>query len=345
MGGLQGNLIDRSKRVNGTATIFFTPKSKSSDQIIAYLENKNIAYSIELESEVLLRNGARMAPAIIRGIDFDHYTPSFLTNVNKQALILGNDLAYKINAGISIELDILTPLQTVGLLEEYPRVLTLTISDVVQTLVPEVDGVSVYASINKVKNILGTHHFNRIKIYDSSLSSSQLKQIKHFLDKNSWIKMWEQENEALVWSLKLETTVMIILFAAMTMLVSVTITSGLLIFFNKVQSDLTGLWILGMSKKSIFRHSAIFIHLLSFLTISLGLLSALGILKYLDLFAPELMPDIFVERSLPVKITLQGVCISFFIPYIISATFAHFSLKQFQKDEKAFLAHIRSTGH
>ena len=154
---------------------------------------------------------------------------------------------------------------------------------------------------------------------------------------------WEEKNSTLVWALGLETTVMVFLFAAMTLLVSLAIISGLLIFFTKVKGDMASFWILGTEEREIFKSSRIFLFSLSFFSVTLGLFLGLGFLYGLDYFGPNIMPDVFVDRKIPVAISTRGVLLSFSIPFFISLFFANLSLKAFRKDVD-YLSYIRTLG-
>ena len=44
------------------------------------------------------------------------------------------------------------------------------------------------------------------------------------------------------------------------------------------------------------------------------------------------MPDIFVERTIPVQITSKGLITSFLIPYVLSVALSSFFLWRFKKE-------------
>ena len=56
------------------------------------------------------------------------------------------------------------------------------------------------------------------------------------------------------------------------------------------------------------------------------------------------MPDIFVERSLPVHIDALGLSISFFVPFLVSLVFSTFSFVQFRRDNPSFIQLVRGAG-
>ena len=153
---------------------------------------------------------------------------------------------------------------------------------------------------------------------------------------------WEDKNRSLVWALNLETSVMLFLFIAMSLLVAICITSGFLIFFDKIKTDLMSYWILGKSQKSIYRMSYLFTHFVSGLFSLIGLVLGISFLYLLKNNHISFMPDFFVERKIPVQIDSFKIIISFVIPYIISVTFSFFSFASFRKETGSFIRVIRS---
>ena len=143
-------------------------------------------------------------------------------------------------------------------------------------------------------------------------------------------------------SLNLETKVMLFLFISMALLVAVAITSGLLIFYSKVKNDLMSFWILGLSESKLLKLVYRFTLSLSAMSCFVGLISGIIMLKLLERYGHQLMPDIFVERHLPVDLNLMNVLLSFIIPFAISWVFSFFSFQQFKKEHNSFISIIRS---
>ena len=82
---------------------------------------------------------------------------------------------------------------------------------------------------------------------------------------------------------------------------------------------------------------------MSLFSVLSGIVSALVFLYLFDRFGGDIMSEVFVDRKIPVNITLKGLLISFSVPYLISLLFGHFSLRQFRK-ENDYLSHVRSIG-
>ncbi|MFZ8934686.1 MAG: hypothetical protein ACO2ZP_12390, partial [Bacteriovoracaceae bacterium] len=139
-------------------------------------------------------------------------------------------------------------------------------------------------------------------------------------------------------------TVMIFLFVCMALLVSLCITSGLMVFFNKIKTDLASFWILGASQDDLEKCSKVFLILMSVLACGLGIVFSLIFLSIFDYYGPNIMPDIFVDRKIPIFITLQGILVSFTIPTLISITFSYLTLGHFTKNSESLFEQIKAYG-
>ena len=115
------------------------------------------------------------------------------------------------------------------------------------------------------------------------------------------------------------------------------------VFFSKIKTDLASFWVLGVSEENVFTSTKVFLSLLTFLSVAMGLILATVLLVGLDHYGINVMPDVFVDRKIPVQMTLFGVLTSFFIPFIISLLFAWLSLNSFKKDVN-YLTYIRTLG-
>lgn len=338
MGGLQNKLMERSKAVIGRATILY--KSDVSGESLKKLEqtliDKKLNYTREYEIELLLRYQTYITPVIVHGIDLKGFVPPFLSKEKFEAM-MPMELAYKVGVAPPETLELISPSHVDSLLGDIPRSQTVRIEKTFSSDVPEIDMYHMWVRLPLIQNLIQAKSLNRLRIY----SDGDFVALKESLPVGAKLMTWEDENKTLVWALNLEATVMVFLFAAMSLLVSLCISSGLLIFFNKVKTDLSSFWILGASHDKINRSTKYFLHLMSFLSILSGVIGGLLFLSLFDHFAPEIMPDVFVDRKIPILITARGLAISFFVPYLISFFFVRFALAQFKR-EHDFLSHVRS---
>lgn len=338
MGGLQNKLMERSKAVIGRATILYKSDVNSDGlkKIEQMLSQKKLNYTREYEIELLLRYQTYITPVIVHGIDLKGFVPPFLSKEKFEA-VMPMELAYKVGVAPPETLELISPSHVDSLLGDIPRSQTVRIEKTFSSDVPEIDMYHMWVRLPLIQNLIQAKSLNRLRIY----SDGDFKGLKEDLPAGAKLMTWEDENKTLVWALNLEATVMVFLFAAMSLLVSLCISSGLLIFFNKVKTDLSSFWILGASHDKINRSTKYFLHLMSFLSIVCGVLGGLLFLYLFDHFAPEIMPDVFVDRKIPILITAKGLAISFFVPYLISFFFVRFALAQFKR-EHDFLSHVRS---
>ena len=338
MGGLQNKLMERSKKVLGHSVISMQPDYDeiSLEKIYSKLKSNNIPYSIEYEIELMAKYRSYLTPVIVHGIDTFNYLPEFLKSNNFTNGVMPYEIAYKMEFISPDELKLVSPSHVDSLFLDLPRQQTVVIDKIIGTDVPEIDGAHLWVRLPYIQNLIHDKKINKIRIYtkiDNSLFEN--------LPKGFIFRTWEMEYSSLVWALNLESTVMVFLFAAMSLLVSLCITSGLLIFFNKVKNDLSSFWILGASLNQIQKSTALFLHLITFLSSLFGLFIGLLFLYIFDKVGANIMPDVFVDRKIPVLVTFKGILVSILIPYLISWIFIKISLIQFKK-EYNLLDHVRS---
>ncbi len=343
MGGLQRNLILRSKNVSGFAEISIDEFSVENYQkLISFLNAKSLNYVPEYNLEALLRYKSYLAPVILHGIDEKKNIPDFLKGYTLNKLVMSFDLAYKLKINSNDSVKIISPAHVDPLLGDLPRYSTIEVGPFVDTRVPEIDAVHVWVRSSFVQNLILKKEFNSIRIY-SDIDFVSLKRDLKEQFPQSHLTTWEESNQSLVFALNLETTVMVFLFVSMAVMVSLSITSGLLIFFDKIKLDLSSFWILGAPKEKLGFAFKLFLNFLGGFASFLGILAALIFLYLFDRFGGNIMPEVFVERKIPIFITWKGILISFGVPYLISIIFSFLSLAQFKKDQN-LLDNIRAVG-
>lgn len=337
MGGLQRGLIARSHAYHGVGQIRFDDPEMEKD-LFQKAKLKNWSITRELEMELLARNGAHVAPIIVHGIDPEAWRPEFLKKKDLTGIILGVDLAQKLKTSFFKDIRLISPSATDALMGEVPRQLSIDVSDYVLADVPEIDSLNAWVRLSFIQNLLRIRGVNRWRFYSQD-HWSEAKSL--FSQQDLQFISWEDQHKTLVWALALETKVMIALFVSMALLVALSITTGLFLFFNKIRQDLASFWLLGLSLKRI--HSLVFkfIMQLSAVACLSGLFIGVCFLFILEKFGHNLMPDIFVERTFPVHISLLTLGIAFLVPYSIAVIFSYFSFVTFRKDNPQFIQLVR----
>jgi lipoprotein-releasing system permease protein len=345
MGGLQEGLIARSKSVHGSQLIIFDSITEESlFEIKDILTKENIPFYSELEVEVMLKHRNFVAPAKLHGIDLTDERPFFLQEKDFKGIVMGSELASKIKLQFLDELQIIAPGVTDSLMGEVPRFISEGLSDYLYTELSEVDDFEAWGRLGMVQNLLRQPGVNQIRLF-GEVKPEVLERIQNIqTDVPKRILSWEKMNEALVWSLNLETKVMLFLFISMSLLVAIAITSGLMIFYSKIRRDLMSFWILGMGQRKLVGLCFKFTLILSAVTVLIGGIFGYITLKLLETFGHDLMPDIFVERELPVQLDFSHIVMSLMIPFGISLVFSYFSFAHFRKENQSFVSIVRSLG-
>lgn len=337
MSGLQDGLVSRSKRIMGVG--YFDSQKMESQKLNEYikiLDQSAIQYSKELRLEILLKNNTYLSPTIINGIDTSSWIPEYLEGKVDHGIVLAADLYGELNTFLDSDIKLISPTHYDYIFGEIPRSVSSNVSSIVVSEIPEIDKTHSWVDIKILQNLIRERKINRLRFF----SMNSFKKAQELLPKNLFVP-WETVNQSLVWALNLETSVMIFLFVSMSLLVSICITSGYMIFFDKIKNDLLSFWVLGMSKERLSRLSLIFIQLISFFTSVFGLILGLGLLKFISSNKVSFLGDLFIEQTIPVKITSFSMAISFLIPFLISSIFSYLAYLYFQKENRSFLAQIR----
>lgn len=341
MGGLQRGLIARSKSIHGEHLVKVDKLDRFEiTSLRKYLEEQGLLFVGELEAEILLKHHNLIAPAKIHGVDEGAQNIKFLENKDFSGLVMGSEVAAKLRAQFMDDLQLIAPGVTDSIMGEVPRFISEEVSDYLFTELLEVDDFEIWSRLSLVQNLLRQRNINQIRIF-SDVPFKIQNEIKSAYPTVRWLS-WSDMNEALVWSLNLETKVMLFLFISMSFLVAIAITSGLLIFYAKIRRDLMSFWILGMSQEKIISLCYRFTVLLSGVTVVLGAIAGFGVLNVLENYGHVIVPDIFVERGLPVSLDASQVLSSLSIPFLISIVFSYFSFSQFRKENQSFVDVVRS---
>jgi lipoprotein-releasing system permease protein len=343
MGGLQNGLISRSKEVLGVAYSDLANIDKEVKlKLIDELQSNKINFYPEYEIELMVKRGNRVSPAILHGIDFRFGIPKFLKEKDTSGIVIGSDLSTNINGYYDSNISFISPAHVDILFGDIPRQVSENISDFYMSELVEIDSIHAWTRIALVQNLIRSKDINKI-VYYTDESFNQAKKILIKFQSIPLIK-WEEVNKSLVWALALETNVMLFLFVGMSFLVAICITSGFMIFFDKIKTDLISFWVLGKSKEDIFKMSYVLTHIISFIFCSSGLILGILFLYLLKSNDINFMPDFFVERRIPVKIDSTKILISFIVPYVIAVVFSYFSFTSFKKESSNFLKLIKSVG-
>lgn len=341
MGGLQNGLIERSKKVIGSGYIdlgLMSQKDEEYQNILSELDRLGVQYYPEFELEVMVKHENSVHPMVLHAVDaLPHGYGKFLKQKNTNNLVLGSDLARSIGSYYGAEISIISPSHIDSYIQKVPKMATIEVSDFYSSSIPDVDSLHAWVRLKFVHNMIRAYDINKIVFYNNDFEKIQKS---NFFKKYNLVS-WEDQNSTLVWALNLETRVMLFLFVATSFLIGICIVSGFLIFYQKIKIDMASFWLLGLSKTKILKLTSRFGHLITLSSCAFGLILGLTFLFILKNNQLTIMPDVFIERSLPVKITSLNIVISFVVPYFISTIFTNLVFSIFKKEEISFLSFLR----
>ncbi len=344
MNGLQHGLVSKSKEAMGEFSFHLSKFDQNKlKEFSSFLALKDIDYYKEYEIELLMKHDNFLSPVVLHGIDFNDKIPPFLENRDLSGLVIGIDLASKLKAYHLAELSVVSPVHTDLIFTEVPRQMMTTVSDVASTDLFELDSTNAWVRLSFVQNLVRERRFNKYVFADQD----DLTIVKNYLIQMNLIGLgrietWAQKNKNLNWALNLETTMMIFLFTSMALLVTVTIVSGFLSFFNKIKIDLVTFWVSGMSNKQIQKHLFRFVLSLVFLSCFFGVLFGQGVLYALDNMTFSIFPDIFVNGKLPIRVTLNSSLLALFLPLSIASVFSFVTYLSFKKSSHDHISLLRN---
>lgn len=344
MGGLQKGVIGKSKAVQGEY-IIEVRSHEAAEASMALLQEDDVLFSREYEIELLAKNDQYMSGLILHGIDYDFYTPSFLQHKRNEGIVLGADLSSRLNAYSRTSIDLISPSHVDALLGDIPRGQRVSVSDFYMSDLTEIDSAHAWVRLSFVQNLIRKKSINKIRIYQE-IDERKFKIGLNVFIKNDEISFyrWQDVNQSLFYALNLEKNMMLFLFAGMSLLVAITITSGFMLFFDKIKVDLMSLWVLGKSHLELMRLSFWLTQVISLCTCLLGLGLGGLFLFLLDRYSLNIMPDFFVERKIPILVNIKIIIVSFLIPYTIASFFSYLSFRFFKKDQTSFVYLLRKVG-
>ena len=340
MGGLQSNLKNRSKKIVGDYVVYVDLTNEQVTDTIKKLSDSHIDFRIENQHEGLIQYGTKSLPVILHGL----YKSTDEFNTESGA-IFPYDILSLLRATPGNNLEFFSPSYVDSFFSDLPRSFSISIDQVVSTRVPEIDSSHVWLKANALNNFMRKIYANRIVLF-SSLSKEKVHQnLANIIDdlKIEDIKSWDELHTSLVWALALEKIMMTFLFCGMCFLVCLSISSAVLVFIKKVNKDLTAMWVLGTSKDKIYKTSKLTLLKICLGSIIFGVFIGTLVLVLLDNYSGEIMPEVFVERKIPVQYSLTMYLIAIVVPSLLSFIFIHFGLNEF-KNETDYLKNVRSIG-
>ena len=147
---------------------------------------------------------------------------------------------------------------------------------------------------------------------------------------------WSERNSSLFFALKVEKWIMIIFLSLAALIASFSIASMAQLLLHQKKKDIEILMVMGYpipKIKKLFRSIAFF---MSFFGVSSGLIIGYLVCLFLKYVPINLLPDIYVDRKIPVEISLELFGVVFllacFLSYFASWIPMHFYIFRFSTD-------------
>ncbi|RYZ96753.1 MAG: ABC transporter permease [Proteobacteria bacterium] len=310
----------------------------NSDQVnrVYGLSSDIQAVNPVLSTEAILRSGKRVAGMTMRGVSESQanlLSKSLVEAVDgprvlsAQGLWLGRELAYQLSVFPGDKVQVISPTETEGPMESLPRVRVFQVDGIFSSGIPEKDLHTVYVPIASVQEFLGRPgKVNRLEITVKNFDESELSGnlVRQDLGPAYMVKDWNQLNAHLFASLKLERITMFVILSMIVLVASFNIVTSLRMTVAEKRKEIAILQAMGASQAQIGRIFLVQGAVIGNLGTVIGIAAGLGISLFLRKYPLVELPDIFFDRTLPVKISpvfVTLVAITAFCIVLLAAYF------------------------
>jgi lipoprotein-releasing system permease protein len=298
---------------------FFKNPSELSEKIYGAHDSVAAIHPI-IQNESMLRLDERTEGVVIQGVQdpkWQQITKKLLVEgsrgqrpvgrgVADSPIYLGRDLAYSLAALPGEEILVVSPTETQGPFESIPRVKKFYLAGFVNTENAEKDRQWAWTPARHLRSFLRLKEgVNRleIEINEPSLSGQVASAIRALLPEAFHVEDWKSLNAHLFASLKLERWAMFIILLFTVLVASFGIVTSMTLSVHEKHREIAILKAMGAHRRMvgrIFLYQGIWIGALGVcIGLLLGLISCV-ILQRTDVIQ---LPDIYYDRTLPVKIT------------------------------------------
>lgn len=344
MDGFEGAL--KSRLAQGEFHILATRSAEAGDAYFEFpTERVDKLYTLSpdilsvnpvLGTEAILRSGRKVAGMSIRGVSESHMSvlaKSLIEAVDgpkvlsRDGLWLGKELAYQLAVLPGDKVQVISPTETEGPMESVPRVRVFKVDGIFSSGIPEKDLHTVYGSLEAVQEFLGTAgKVNRLEItvrdFENSEASGEL--VRGEMGSEFLVKDWNQLNAHLFASLKLERITMFVILTMIILVASFNIVTSLKMTVTEKRKEIAILQAMGATQSQIGRIFLVQGAVIGNIGTLLGLGIGLGLAVFLRSHQIVELPDIFYDRSLPVKISpifVSMVVVTAFCIVLLAAYF------------------------
>ena len=226
--------------------------------------------------------------------------------LSRDGLWLGKELAYQLNVLPGDRVQVVSPTETEGPLESVPRLRSFRVDGVFESGLPEQDLHTVYAPIEAVQEFLAhPGKVNRVEVTvgDFERSERAADQIRDALGADFRVQDWNQLNSHLFASLRLERITMFVILAMIVIVASFNIVTSLRMTVVEKRKEISILQAMGASSRQVGGIFLVQGAVIGNVGTLIGLALGLGTTLFLKHYPIIQLPDVFYDRSLPVKIS------------------------------------------
>lgn len=247
--------------------------------------------------------------------------------VSNNGIWLGKELAYHLNVLPGEKVTIISPTETEGPLESVPRMRTFVVEAIFESGIPEKDLHVIYAPIAAVREYVGAGDVvNQVEVQTKNFQESPevALALKRVFSSGFLVRDWKQLNAHLFASLQLERITMFVILTMIIVVASFNIITSLTMLVAEKRKDIAILRAMGATGKQVGRIFLVQGAVIGNIGTFLGLVLGLGICLALQNYPIIELPDVFYDRSLPVKITpffIVGIVITSVLIVLTAAWF------------------------
>lgn len=329
-----------------------TNSSGSYKEIADYVEAKGGHSFTYFHDQVIVRTvDGQYSGAIARGLHPDslqHFVQSARKGIQSKTkrlgwgekvesdlilsrddIIIGSDLAYQLGVFIGDVLTVTPPESLLLPSGEIPQTKKLTIQDVIRTGVQSIDSsLIIYSSPSPGDGALFENAVSTEKHLEIFVPNQHnLKDITGFLDEKKYLySTWIDRNSALFYSLAMEKRLITFFLIIAFLIGSFSMVSILVLLSTQKRHEIGVMLSLGISTNTIKKVFTNIGFLISISSVLVGLVLGIIICLFLDSTSLIQLPDIYYDRSLPVKfdiifyagILFLSIAVSFLSSYLPS---------------------------
>ncbi|MFH0763701.1 MAG: lipoprotein-releasing ABC transporter permease subunit [Candidatus Omnitrophota bacterium] len=332
---LKDKIIGTYSHIEVISDYGITPSREFTDKILSTKHIVAAAYF--LNGQALVRNSEKVTGVIVKGIDPKdevnvnklgaYLKKGSLEGINSGDVVIGSELAGKLNVGLGDTISIISPaqdLQKKSIIPSIPKAegRDFKICGIFSSGMYEYDSNLVYAGLTEAQRLFsagGLATGVSVKVDDAFNVDGVKRALQEKLGFPYFVRTWVDLNRNLLEAIKLEKTVMFIILTLIVTVACFNIASSLIMTVLEKTKDIGIMKSIGSANSdimAIFAMQGGIIGILGTLLGSgIGIAACLCLKKYKFITLPK---DIYYIDRLPVKMEVQDIAIIVVLSILIS---------------------------